>query len=847
MGVNHPVAGEFPTLLAAGEKLRKQMLFLTGSMFGIAAIALVAIAATVSMLYSADDESMRVVTTTAILAEIVLLLLVISSIRARLIRQATEVLQHKDAMDRQAATLRKQADALEISNRELAAAIQEKDAARAFAEEQAAEQGALFNALTEVFFVLDRDGTYQKVAPGNDELLVRSRDELLGKNVQEMLPAPVAALAMTSIGQALETRRRVDVEYSLDLHGKTTWFSGTVMPLGDDRVLWVARDISEAKLGAEAVRESEARFRKLVEHSPQAVALHADERMLYVNPACAALLGSVSGDKLVGQSLLKFMTHEGSRNFTDNLRSLGTGPARSVTCECQFKRSSDLRLLAIEVTSVPVVYDGNPAVISILHDVTERKELETQLAHQAFHDPLTNLANRVLFRDRVEHALQRAVRASSTPSVLFIDLDNFKAVNDGLGHSAGDWLLIEVAERLSKCLRPADTVARLGGDEFAVLLDDENADGRQVAERILSAFSAPFSVQGKDIKVMMSIGIAPLKAHQGGDEVMRNADLALYRAKSQGKACAASFEPAMHVAALRRLELEAELRRAIDGERGAGRLVIHYQPVLRMSTGKMFGFEALVRWEHPERGVLEPLDFISLAEETGLIIPLGRWVMGEACRQTMDWQTRFASLLRSTGISLLVGVNVSGRHLSQAELVQDVYSSLKSSGLAPSNLVLELTESMLVHDNRATLERLHALKALGVRLSIDDFGTGYSSLAYLERFPVDSLKMDRSFISGLGLDQSKAPLAEAVIGLGRILGLRVVAEGIETAEQWERLRNLGCGLGQGYHISRPLTPEAFEAYLKNAAGSSNGLANGRFPIGRIDSRRTGLTDLAAMG
>jgi len=246
--VNHPVAGEFPTLLAAGEKLRKQMLFLTGSMFGIAAIALVAIAATVSMLYSADDESMRVVTTTAILAEIVLLLLVISSIRARLIRQATEVLQHKDAMDRQAATLRKQADALEISNRELAAAIQEKDAARAFAEEQAAEQGALFNALTEVFFVLDRDGTYQKVAPGNDELLVRSRDELLGKNVQEMLPAPVAALAMTSIGQALETRRRVDVEYSLDLHGKTTWFSGTVMPLGDDRVLWVARDISEAKL-----------------------------------------------------------------------------------------------------------------------------------------------------------------------------------------------------------------------------------------------------------------------------------------------------------------------------------------------------------------------------------------------------------------------------------------------------------------------------------------------------------------------------------------------------------------------------------------------------------------------
>src|SRR5688572_11002243 len=237
MGVNHPVAGEFPTLLTAGEKLRRQMLFLTGSMFGIAAIALVAIAATVSMLYSADDESTRVVMTAAILAQIVLLLLVISSIRASLIRQATEVLQHKDEMDRQAATLRKQAEALEKSNRELAAAIQEKDVARALAEEQAAEQGALFNAITEVFFVLDRDGTYQKVAPGNDELLVRSREELLGKNVRDMLPEPVASLAMTSIEKALDTRRRVDVEYSLVLQGKTIWFSGTVMPLADNRVL----------------------------------------------------------------------------------------------------------------------------------------------------------------------------------------------------------------------------------------------------------------------------------------------------------------------------------------------------------------------------------------------------------------------------------------------------------------------------------------------------------------------------------------------------------------------------------------------------------------------------------
>jgi EAL domain-containing protein (putative c-di-GMP-specific phosphodiesterase class I) len=244
--------------------------------------------------------------------------------------------------------------------------------------------------------------------------------------------------------------------------------------------------------------------------------------------------------------------------------------------------------------------------------------------------------------------------------------------------------------------------------------------------------------------------------------------------------------------------------------------------------------------------LLEPLDFISLAEETGLIVPLGRWVLNEACRQTVEWQVRYGALLKGTGMSILVGVNLSGRHLAQPEIVTHVSSSLASSGLAPSHLVLEMTESMLVHDNRATLERLHALKSLGVRLSIDDFGTGYSSLAYLERFPVDSLKMDRSFIAGLVHEGAKAPLAEAVIGLGRILGLRVVAEGIETAQQWERLRHLGCGLGQGYHISHPLPPDAFERYIKTSAKEAGGLVNARFPVGRQGGRRTPVSDLAAI-
>jgi diguanylate cyclase (GGDEF)-like protein/PAS domain S-box-containing protein len=605
--------------------------------------------------------------------------------------------------------------------------------------------------------------------------------------------------------------------------------------------------VSETKEAAEALKESEARFRHLVEQSPQAIVLHVDGRVMYANPTCATMLGFAEPEMVIGAPLFRFITIDSAPRLMESLGSLGRSTSRALTCECQFKRVNDSRLLQVEVTSVPVTHDGRAGVISILHDVTERKQLEDQLAHQAFHDPLTNLANRVLFRDRVEHSIQRSSGAASFPSVLLIDLDNFKAVNDGLGHSAGDWLLIEVAARLLACLRPADTVARLGGDEFAVLIDDQCDDAGAIADCILEAFRVPFAVHGTDIVVTMSIGIAPVLQHQGADEVLRNADLALYRAKAEGKGCAASFEPEMHVAALRRLEIEAELRRAINGEKGAGELVLYYQPIARLSTGKMFGFEALVRWRHPERGMLEPHDFIALAEETGLIVPLGRWVLRNAATQARQWQMRFGPLLRGSGVLLSVAVNLSGRDLAQPELVNDVAETLRGSGLAASDLVLEMTESMLVHDNRATLERLHNLKSLGVKLSIDDFGTGYSSLAYLERFPVDTLKMDKSFIEGLGVDQTTSPLAEAVIGLGRILGLRVVAEGIETQAQWERLRELGCSLGQGYHISPPVSVPEFERVLMASVSSMKGLSSGRFVLGGPSPLTSPVSALRAIG
>ncbi|MGH9419223.1 MAG: diguanylate cyclase domain-containing protein, partial [Thermoanaerobaculia bacterium] len=457
-----------------------------------------------------DERRLAVLTTAAVFAELLILLLVFNVLRRRLWLQATEVIQQSDRLHAQSDRLQAQTQELERSNEELARAIELKERARLMAEEDAAEQTALFNAIPEVFFVFDRDGRYHKISPTNDLLIAGRREDMLGRQVHDVHPSDMAGLALRTISQALDSGQRVEVEYPLDLNGRTVWFAGTVTPLSDDRVLWVVRDVSETRAAAEALKESEARFRNLVEHSPQSVALHAEGRLLYANPACATLLGFTEPEKLLGQPLMKFITRETAPRLQESLASLGRGPTRALTAECEVHRTNETRVLAVEITSVPVSYNGRAGTLSILHDVTERNQLGEQLAHQAFHDPLTNLANRVLFKDRVEHAIQRAAEGTASPAVLFIDLDNFKAVNDGLGHSAGDWLLIEVAARLTACLRPVDTVARLGGDEFAVLLDDEVARPMVVADTILAAFMRPFSVQGTDIVVTMSIGIATM-------------------------------------------------------------------------------------------------------------------------------------------------------------------------------------------------------------------------------------------------------------------------------------------------------------------------------------------------
>lgn len=443
----------------------------------------------------------------------------------------------------------------------------------------------------------------------------------------------------------------------------------------------------------------------------------------------------------------------------------------------------------------------------------ERQSLEAQVTHKAFHDPLTLLPNRALFLDRLQHALARAAREQSGLAVLLLDLDRFKAINDTLGHAAGDGLLQAVALRLQSCIRPADTVARLGGDEFAILLEHviDVSDTAHVAERVIARLSAPFYLPEHEVFTNTSIGIVlSTSAVADPSILMQDGKAALYRAKEQGKGRYEVFDTSMNVQTHQRLHLEGDLRRAIE----RGEFIVHYQPTINLATGKIEALEALVRWMHPERGLVPPLDFIPVAEETGLIHPIGRWVLEEACRQAHAWH-----LEQPDAGPWLISVNLSAKQFQQTDLIDEVVAVLGRTGLEPRLLQLEITESVIMDDAPTTMITLRALKDLGVRLAIDDFGTGYSSLSYLKRFPVDTLKVDKVFVDGLEHDPDDTAIVQAVVTLARALGLKVTAEGIESAAQLAQLRKLGCHLGQGYYFARPLAIDAVAPLLAASATS----------------------------
>ncbi|HEX3723564.1 MAG TPA: EAL domain-containing protein, partial [Nitrolancea sp.] len=463
-------------------------------------------------------------------------------------------------------------------------------------------------------------------------------------------------------------------------------------------------------------------------------------------------------------------------------------------------RRRDGTLFPAHFADSPVIEEGGQFVgfVSISSDITDRKQIEARLVHAALHDTLTGLPNRAYFFDRTRRALEAARQRKGTIAILFLDLDNFKDINDSFGHECGDELLVRVATVLQDSIDEDATVIRLGGDEFVILMEDVTDTGKPMlaADRVLAALGEPLELTGRHVIVSGSIGIViSAERHTQPEHLLRDADIAMYRAKDTGKNRPIVFEAVMHEDVVERLELESALREALEREE----FVLQYQPKIALATGRMVGVEALLRWQHPRRGLIQPCIFIPLAERTGLIIKLGMWVLHEACRQGAKW----CQVYDGPG-PFIVSVNLSSHQFAQTNLVDQVRTVLEETGLPAVCLALEITESTVMDDARNAVGRLHELKSLGIQLGVDDFGTGYSSLAYLKRFPLDVLKIDRSFVNGLGRVPEDTAIVSAIITLAQVIGLGVVAEGVETPEQVQLLRDLGCERAQGFYFSRPI-------------------------------------------
>ncbi|HEX4649675.1 MAG TPA: EAL domain-containing protein, partial [Steroidobacteraceae bacterium] len=542
---------------------------------------------------------------------------------------------------------------------------------------------------------------------------------------------------------------------------------------------------------AVVLRMAESRYASLVANASDVIMIvTVDGTLRFASRACERTLGWRPGE-IVGRQLPELWSGEDGERLRTFLAELAATRLGSVgPVELRIAVGADSRI--IEAVGSNLTHD--PAVRGLalnFRDISDRKVLEEQLRQMAFHDPLTLLANRNLFRDRVQHALTLAQRQGNSVAVMFLDLDNFKNINDSLGHDAGDRLLRTVAQRIAATSRTSDTVARLGGDEFAVLLEGIGSltHVEKIAEGLIKTLDRPFALDGREVRVTASIGIATSDAEAGAEALLSSADIAMYNAKAAGKNRHVTFHPRMQDLLQERMRLEADIVRALAAEQ----FFLEYQPIVDLGSRSLLGVEALVRWRHPEFGVLMPARFIQVLEEGGHVARLGRWVLAQACREMCSWRKAIAG-----GSALRLAVNISGRHLEQGDLVQDVRQALHDSGLEPDNLVIELTESTIMDNTGANLERFRRLKALGVRLAIDDFGTGYSSLSYLHRFPIDILKIDRAFVSRLTNSDSGPELVRTVVTLSETLGLDTVAEGIEQEAQATALLALGCVAGQGF-------------------------------------------------
>ncbi|HEY8312367.1 MAG TPA: EAL domain-containing protein, partial [Gemmatimonadaceae bacterium] len=761
---------------------------------------------------------------------------------------------------------------------------------------------------------------------------------MFGAPAHEIIGSSDESLFGESAAIAIRTRDRdaiavgaasVSDAIARDSHGMMRQYVTTRTPWRDSDgeiigLIGVSRDVTDKVRAERSLRTSEERYRQLVEHSPEAIIVHRDGVLLYINKTGARILGATEADSFIGRPLSAFVHPESHERLVDAVAARDRGEFVAKPTEYRIM-TRDGGIADVEALSVSVEHNGSPAIQTVLRDVTarraaefalrdrearlhlvmhqipavlwatdrdgrftsalgaglnalgiepsqligthardhfgasgdtdsetsaisialrgdsasfelawtgrsfacsveplrtpaggiegalglavditERKVLETQLTYRAFHDPLTGLANRALFRDRVMHALSRVGRGKHV-AILFLDLDDFKTVNDSLGHGEGDRLLAAVGSRLVGAVRSHDTVARFGGDEFAILLEEliSMDEALDVVARVEESLRAPIGLRGREINVTASIGLAHAAPGDAADDILRNADVAMYCSKETGSARHTVFEPRMHEAIVDRLELESDLRGALDRDE----LHLLYQPVVALDTGIIQGFEALSRWTHRVRGILAPAHFIQLAEDTGLIVDIGRWVLNAACDELSRWHQLAIAGAPGLHRELRMGINISGSQLEHDSFVDEVADAIRRSGAPADRVVLELTEGTLMRRTDEVLVRLHALKALGVQLAIDDFGTGYSSLSYLQRFPIDVLKVDKAFVEGIARGGGDGALARTILALGEMMKVRTLAEGIETQEQCDALAALGCKFGQGYLFSHPMRGE----------------------------------------
>ena len=687
-------------------------------------------------------------------------------------------------------------------------------------EEAIARSEGRFRALVEhtsdLVSVLDARLIRRYVSPSYEHVLGYRPEELLGRRIEEINhPDDVgidrhvfAALARRpDASERFETRVR-------HKDGSVRWLEAIAVNHLDHpeiRGFVVnSRDVTERKVATERLAEVEARYRTLLESVPAITYVQRIDKpgTVYVSPQVKTILGWEPEDCQDDPDHWEKLLHPDDRErvMAEDARTNASGEPfdveyRQRTCDGRYVWLHDQATIVRDAEGRPLYWQG------LLVDVTERKTAEERLAHMAFHDPLTGLANRTRLMDRLQEVL-----ASGTPprpvAMMFLDLDGFKSVNDSLGHDAGDRLLIAVAERLRRCLGERGTVARFGGDEFAILLPDcgDRRNVSQTAERIAAAFRQPFVIGGVEATVSATLGVASVSPDLARSaDLLRAADVALYRAKAHNKAGVAIFDPRLDLRTLLRLEQEAELGQAVE----RGELQIAYQPIIDLTSDEVLGVEALVRWQHPSRGVLQPAEFIPLAEETGLIIEIGRWVMAEACRQVGIWQRAYPS-----ASPLRLSVNLSARQFRQPALISEIARILGETGLVAGSLSLDVAEGAAMADSEKTIAVLEDLQQLGVTVTIDDFGTGYAALSSLTRFAVGDLKIDRSCVVALGRRCGDTAIVRALIAMAKAVGLAVTAEGVETAEQLALLKRLGCDRAQGHHFAPPLGVAAVEEFLR---------------------------------